>query len=162
MRLVLSQKIFAFGDDFTIRDEEGRILYQVDGKVFSIGDSLAIRDAEGNDVARISERVLSWGPTYEIEIGGRHVATMSKRLFTLLRTKFEIDLPNAPDLEAQGNFLDYEYTFTRDGRNVAIVSKQWFRMRDTYGIDVAVGEDALFFVCCAVVIDLVCHRKGGD
>ena len=37
----------------------------------------------------------------------------------------------------QGNILDHEY---RIG-NVAEVSKKWFRIRDTYGVEVDPGQD---------------------
>jgi uncharacterized protein YxjI len=60
-------------------------------------------------------------------------------------------------LEAEGNFLDHEYRFTRGGRIVATVSKQWFSWTDTYGVEVADGEDAVLLLASTVVIDMVCH-----
>jgi len=40
---------------------------------------------------------------------------------------------------------------------VATVSKQWFSWTDTYGVEVADGEDAVLLLASTVVIDMVCH-----
>jgi uncharacterized protein YxjI len=53
--------------------------------------------------------------------------------------------------------MDHEYTFRRGGRVVATVSMRWFSFSDTYGIDVADGEDAVLILASAVVIDQICH-----
>jgi uncharacterized protein YxjI len=50
-----------------------------------------------------------------------------------------------------------EYTFTRSGGQVAEVSKRWFAFSDTYGVDIADGEDDVLILASAVVIDLVAH-----
>jgi len=50
-----------------------------------------------------------------------------------------------------------EYTFTRCGKVVATVSKQWFAWTDTYGVDIADGEDDVLILASTVVIDMVCH-----
>ena len=42
MRYLMKQKLFSFGDDFTIKDADGKEAFYVDGKVFSIGNKLSI------------------------------------------------------------------------------------------------------------------------
>ena len=159
MRYTMKEKLIALGEDFMIQDENGRDVYFVDGKAFSIGDKLVFKDMAGNELARIEQRLLAWGPTYEIYRDGRHVATVKKSLFTLLRCKFTVDVPGPNDLEAQGDFLDHEYAFERSGRAVASVSKRWFSWTDTYGVDVLDGEDDILILASAVVIDMVCHQE---
>jgi uncharacterized protein YxjI len=87
------------------------------------------------------------------------VAVVKKKLFTLLRCKFTVDVPGPEDLEAQGEFLDHEYAFERHSREVASVSKRWFSWTDTYGVDIADGEDDVLILATAVVIDMVCHQE---
>jgi uncharacterized protein YxjI len=84
-------------------------------------------------------------------------AVVKKHLFTLLRCRFTVDVPGPDDLEAQGNFLDMEYTFNRAGQPVAEVSKRWFSWTDSYGVDVHRGEDDVLILASTVVIDMVCH-----
>lgn len=157
MRYVMKQKWLSWGDDFHIQDCQGNNVFFVDGHAFSIGDKLSLQDMQGNELAFISQKLLSWGPTYKIHVRGQLYATVKKKLFTLFRCKFEVDVPGPDDLEASGNFLDHEYTFSRHGSEVATVSKKWFSWTDTYGIDVCEGEDDVLILASAVVIDLVCH-----
>jgi uncharacterized protein YxjI len=162
MRYVMKQKLFSFGDDFTIRDSEGREVLYVDGKMLSLGDKLIFKDPQGQEVARIDQKLISIGPTWEISRNGQHAATVKKSLFSFLHCTFSVDVPGPDDLEARGNLLDHEYTFTRDGSVVAEVSKKWFSLTDSYGVDVAEGEDGVLILACAVVIDMACHKDEKD
>lgn len=159
MRYVMKQKWLSFGDDFRIQDERGRDVYYVDGRALSLGDKLSFQDMEENELAFIRQRLLAWGPTYEILRDGKVVAQVKKELFTFFRCKFEVDVPGPDDLEAVGDFWDHEYQFERRGDVVASVSKRWFSWTDTYGIEVADGEDDVVVLASAVVIDLVCHDR---
>lgn len=157
MRYLMKEKILSWGDDFKIRDENGRDVFYVDGKVLSFGDKLSFQDTDGNELALIDQKLLSIGPTYEIYRGGQLAAVVKKKLFTLFRARFSVDVPGPNDLEAQGDFINKDYTFTRGRREVARVSKKWFRISDTYGIEVAPGEDDVLILASAVVIDLCMH-----
>ncbi|MBW3539644.1 MAG: LURP-one-related family protein [Planctomycetes bacterium] len=159
MRYVMKQKLFAFGDDFTIKDDQGRDRYFVDGKAFSIGDKLSFQDIEGNELARIEQKVLSLGKTYRIYRGGSQVATVKKQLFTFFRDVFDVEDEAAGELDATGDFIDHEYQFTRDGRPIATVSKKFFSWTDTYGVDIAEGEDDVLILACTVVIDMCSHDE---
>ncbi|HEU4629896.1 MAG TPA: LURP-one-related family protein [Gemmatimonadaceae bacterium] len=160
MRYVMRQKLLALGDDFHIRDEAGRDAYVVDGKVFSFGSKLSVRDMRGTELAFIKQKLLSWGPTYEIYRDQRLAAVVKKQLFALFHHRFTVDVPGPDDLEAEGDFTDHEYEFRRGGQVVATVSKRWFSWTDTYGIDVAPGEDDVLILASAVVVDLACHPDG--
>lgn len=157
MRYAMKQKLFCWGDDFTIKTQDGQDVFFVDGKAFSIGDKLSFQDMQGKELAFIRQKLLSWGPTYEIYRDGELYATVKKHLFTLFRCRFTVDVPGPDDLEAEGNFLDFEYSFMRSGNAVAQVSKQWFSWTDTYGVDIAAGEDDVLILASTVVIDMICH-----
>jgi len=158
MRYFMKQKLFSFGDDFRIRDENGRDAFFVDGKVFSIGNKLSLQDMQGNELAFIRQKLLAWTASYEIYRKGALYATVKKELFTFLRCRFYIDVPGPDDLEATGNLLEHEYTFSRHGTEVASVSKKWLSMTDSYGVDIAEGEDDVLILASTVVIDMACHQ----
>ena len=162
MRYVMRQKIFAFGDDFVIKDETGAERFKVDGKVFTIGNKLSFQDMNGQELAFIRQKLLSFAHKYEIFRGGDLAAVVKKELFTLFRWKFVVDVPGPDDLEAKGNFLDHEYEFTRGGRVVGSCSKKWFSWSDTYGVEVAPGEDDVLILASSVVIDMICHANDKD
>src|SRR3954453_13466296 len=104
MRYVMKQKLFSWGDDFSIRAEAGRDVFLVDGKALSFGDQLTFRNPEGNELAFIRQKLMSWGPTYEIYRDGELAAVVKKELFTFFRCKFTVDVAGPDDLQASGNF----------------------------------------------------------
>ena len=158
MRYLLKQKLFSFGDDFVIKDEQGNAVYKVDGKAFKIlREKLAFEDLQGRELAFIRERLIALTPSYEILRDGECVAVVKKDLINLFRCGFTVDVPGPDDLEAQGSLLDHEYTFTRGSRNVAIVSKQWFSLSDTYGVEINPDEDPVLILASTVIIDMICH-----
>jgi uncharacterized protein YxjI len=159
MQFVLRQKWLSFGDDYTIQTPDGNTAYFVDGEAFSWGKNLALRAGgkDGPEVAYIAQKLLAWGPTYEIYRNGELFAVVKKEAFTFFKCAFTVDVPGPDDYEATGDFLDREYTFERNGAAVAQVSKTFFSLTDTYGIDIADGEDDITLLAAAVVIDLCCH-----
>ena len=82
---------------------------------------------------------------------------VKKELFALFHHRFTVDVPGPDDLEAKGDFLDHEYTFRLGDRVVATVSKRWFAFADTYGVEIADGEDDVLVLASAVVVDQACH-----
>ena len=157
MRYVMKQKWLSWGDDFAIQNEAGQDAFFVDGRALSLGDKLSFQDMQGNELAFIRQKLLAWGPTYEIHRNGELCAVVKKHLFTLFRCRFTVDLPGPDDLEAEGSFLDHEYTFTRSGTVVATVSKRWFSWADTSGVEITEGEDDVLILASTVVIDMICH-----
>jgi uncharacterized protein YxjI len=157
MRYVMSQKFFSLADSFSIKDENENDVYLVKGKLFSFGDKLSFQDTEGNELVYIDQRLLNWSPTYELWRGSDLLAVVKRELFSFIHHRFTVDVPGPDDLEAEGDFLDHEYSFTRGDRVVATVSKKWFSWTDTYGIDVGEGEDPVLVLASAVVVDMVCH-----
>ncbi len=61
-------------------------------------------------------------------------------------------------MKAHGNVVDHEYEIERDGDTVAKISKKWFRVRESYGVEVAAGEDAPFILAITVAIDSLTTR----
>ena len=68
-------------------------------------------------------------------------------------------LERGGDLDAKGNLTDHEYEIKRDGDTVASVSKRWFRIRDTYGVEIAEGEDEALMLAITVCIDAMSHPR---
>ena len=161
MRYVMKQKLFSWGDDFTIKNDAGKDVYFVDGKAFSLGDQLSFQDLKGNELAFIKQKLFKLATTYEIHRAGVIAAVVKKQLFALIHHRFTVDVPGPDDLEANGSFTDHEYTFKRGDRTVATVSKQWFTWADTYGVDIVDGEDDVLILASSVVIDMACHPDDG-
>jgi uncharacterized protein YxjI len=88
------------------------------------------------------------------------VATVRKALVSPLRDRFSIEVEGGEDVEAKGNVVNHEYKIERGGERVAEVSKRWFRVRDTYGIEVAPDQDDALILAVTVCIDQMTHDVG--
>ena len=150
-RFQMREKLMSFGDDFWIEDENGRRAYKVDGKAIRVRDTFVLRDAGGQEVAKIQERKLRVRDTMNIERAGGN-ATVKKAMVGL-RDRFKIEVDGGSDLRAHGNLVDHEYEIEQDGNTVATVSKKWFRVRDTYGVEIAPGQDVILLLAITVCVD---------
>jgi uncharacterized protein YxjI len=154
----MRQRLFAFGDDFDIENEQGERVFHVDGKALRIRATLVFQDLQGHEIYRIQEKLLRVRDTMRIYRGKVVVARVYNALFTPLRDRFRIEMPGGQDMTTHGNILYHEYTIDRNGDTVARVSKRWFHVRDTYGVEVAQSEDALLVLAITVVIDTMSHE----
>jgi uncharacterized protein YxjI len=152
-RYLLREKLLSIGDDFWIENDQGQRIFRVDAKVLRVRDTVVIKDASGNELIKLQKRLLRARDTMGIERGGERVATVRKAIIAPLRDRFTVDLADGGALEAQGNILDHEYQITRDGIPVANISKRWFRVRESYGVAVAPGQDDALVLAVAVCID---------
>ena len=159
---VIKAKLFSIGDDFDITDDDGRVAYHVDGKALSVRNRLVIEDPDGNEVAEVVRHLVALRPTYAVTIGGEKAADVRKRFFTPFGERFAIDIPGPGDLEIHGHLLDHEFTIERDGDLVATVSKRWFSLRDTYGVEVVEGENDLLVLASVLAVDLALAREQSE
>ncbi len=158
MRYVIRERFFHLGEDSDITDDSGRPVLHVDGKVLSLRNTLVLRDPAGAEVARVERKLLTIGTRYEISVRGQEIAEVRKQFFTPFREKYTIDIPGPNDLELSGNLLDHEFTVDRGGQTIATVSKQWFTLRDTYGVEIAPGEDDVLILASVLALDLAEDR----
>jgi uncharacterized protein YxjI len=155
----MRQRLVSIGDDFWIETDDGRRAYKVDGKALRLRKTLVFEDVDGHQLAKIQERVARIRDSMEIEdADGNRIAMVKKALISPLRDRWAVTIENGPDLEVHGNVLDHEYTFS-DGRTaVATVSKQWFRVADTYGVEIAPDQDPVVVLAATVAVDMMAHE----
>ena len=157
-RYKIRQNIISIGDDFWIENEAGQKVFKVDGKVLRIRKTLIFEDAHGKKLAQIQERLLAIKDTMAVEdADGNQIATIKKALIAPLRDRWSVNVKNGPDLDVQGNILDHEYTIKQGRDRVAEISKKWFRLTDTYGVEVDPGQNDILILCIAIAIDMMAH-----
>lgn len=157
-RYQMRQRMLAIGDDFWIEDDRGRRAFKVDGKALRLRSTLKFEDSSGRELYKIQERVVRVRDSMTIERPDGHAAAkVHNALITPLRDRWRIDVPGGEDLRAVGNILQHEYRIERGGATVATVSKRWLRVRDTYGVDIAPGQDDALVLAIVAVIDTMAH-----
>ena len=153
------QKLVAIGDDFWIENDRGERVYKVDGKALRLRKTLVFEDAAGNELCKIQERMLRIKDSMEIEgPDGRRLAMVKKALIAPLRDRWAVSVADGPDLDVQGNLLDYEYTIGEGRDKIAEVSKKWFRVADTYGVEIEPGQNDVLILAVAVALDSMAHE----
>jgi uncharacterized protein YxjI len=152
-RYRMREKLFAIGDDYWIETEQGERAFKVNGKALRIRQTFVLETPSGEELLKIQDKKLTIRDTMRIERDGDTVATIKKALITPLRDRFAIELEDDGELSAKGNIVDHEYEIERDGDKVAEISKRWFRVRDTYGIEIAPGENDALILAATVCID---------
>jgi uncharacterized protein YxjI len=152
-RYQMREKLFSVGDDFWIETDSGERAFKVNGKALRVRSTFVLESPSGKELVKIQEKKLRIRDTMEIERDGETVATIKKALITPLRDRFAIELDDGGELSAKGNIVDHEYEIERDGHKVAEVSKRWFRIRDTYGIEIAAGQNDALILAATVCID---------
>jgi uncharacterized protein YxjI len=156
-RYKMRQKMVAIGDDFYIENEAGERAFYVDGKALRVRETLVFKDMQGNDLYTIKEKLLHIKDTMDIYRGGDVAATVKKAIISPIRDRWSVKIRDGPDLEVKGNILNHEYSIEKGRNSVAQVSKKWFRVRDTYGVEVAPGQDDALMLAVTTALDMMAH-----
>ena len=154
----IDQKFWSIGDKFTITDERGNPVFYVKEKFLTIGDRLSFMDEKGSLIFYIKQKVLSLNKQYRIYNNKKLVARVIKK-FKPFNDKFIIDLPGDNDYIVRGDFISHRYSFIRDGKKVAQISKKWNSITDNYMVEIGPREDDLIILAAAVIIDMASHKK---
>ena len=159
MRYAVREKLFSIGDDFWITDEQGGKAFLVDGKVLRLRQTLELQDPGGRVLVSVRKKLIALHETMEIEEDGAVVATVRKALVSPLHHRSIVDLADGSQLETVGNILDKELEIRAGSQVLARISRAWFRIRDTYGVEVAPGQDDVLFLAIAVALDRIQHDE---
>ena len=154
-RFQMHEKLISIGDDYWIEDDDGARVFKVNGKVARIRDTWVLENANGAEVALIKEKALTVRDKIKIDLP--HGEATVKKALIGIRDRFHIDVDHGEDLKAHGNVVAHEYEIERDGHKVAEVSKKWFRVRDTYGVEVNEDVDPVLILAVTVAIDALAH-----
>ena len=151
MKLYIKQKVFSWGDKFTVKNAHGEGKYYVEGEIFSWGKKLHVYDLNYREVAFIKQEVWSFLPRYYVYVGDREVAQIVKE-FTFLFPKYRID---GLGWEIDGGFWNHDYEITRNGIPIVAIHKEWMTWGDCYEMDIADGADEIIALAVVMTIDCV-------
>jgi uncharacterized protein YxjI len=154
----MREDLISIGDDYWIENDSGDRVFKVDGKVARLRDTWKLEDRDGHEVAVIREKLLSVRDTITIEASGREAKV--KKALVGIRDRFHVEVEHGDDLKVHGNIVDHEYEIERKGDKVAEVSKKWFRVRDTYGVEIYDPTITPLILAITVAVDALSHDRG--
>jgi uncharacterized protein YxjI len=152
MKFVMRERVFGIGEDFWIEDETGQRVFLVDGKALRLRQTFELKDAAGEVLTVIRKKLVSVRDTMVVERDGDVVAKVHKKLFSPLRHTMVIELDDGREWIATGDIIEKNYRIEGDKGVVGETSRKWFRIRDTYGIEVA-HPDVPLVISVAVAVD---------
>ena len=158
MKLYMKQKVFSWGDKFTVWDAEGRERYFVQGEVFSWGKKLHVLNPHGEEVAFIKQEVWTWMPKFYVFVGGRQVATIRQE-FSWLRPRYSVD---GLGWDVQGHFWEHDYEVTKAGRPMVTITKEWMTWGDSYELDIAPEADEIVALAVILAIDAIVAQRNNN
>ena len=156
MKLYIREKVFSWGDKFTVKDQYGNDKYLVQGEVFSFGKKLHVYDMTGREVAFIKQELWSFLPKYYVFCNGNQVAEIRKE-FTFLFPKYSIA---GLGWEISGSFWEHNYEIVKSGTSIVSIRKDWMSWGDSYELDIANPADEL--VALAVVLTIDCVNEANS
>lgn len=158
MNYYIKQKVFTLGDRYTIKNQYGDDVYEVQGKIFTLGAKLRILDMAGGERLYIEQELFRLMPRYNIFENGALRAAVKKR-FTLFNSRFEVE-SSSGFYEIDGSLFAMSFNISRDGAPAASVSKAWFSWGDSYEISIREGEDAPLLLAMVIIVDNCLHNGG--
>jgi uncharacterized protein YxjI len=152
VKFIMRERMFSIGDDYWIEDETGERAFLVDGKALRLRQTFELKGADGEVLAVIRKKTLSIRDTMVVERDGDTVAKVHKKLFSPLRHKMVVELADGQEWTATGDIIEKNYEIESDEGKVAETSRKWFRIRDTYGVEVE-HPDVPLVLAVAVAVD---------
>ncbi|UTE78467.1 LURP-one-related/scramblase family protein [Rossellomorea sp. KS-H15a] len=150
-QLYIKQKVFSLSEKFTVKDQDERDVYYVEGSFMKVPKTFSIMNQDRDEVALITKKVLSFLPTFFVEVNGEEVVTIKKEL-SFLKAKYSID---SAGIEVEGNWMDMDFQVLHQGKVVGEVGKKWFSWGDSYRVQVLEEEMETMILALVIAIDCV-------
>ncbi|HUZ69699.1 MAG TPA: LURP-one-related family protein [Candidatus Saccharimonadales bacterium] len=153
MRYQVREKLFRLGEDNDILNDAGQPVLKVDGKVLSIHGLMLVNDLTGAEVGRVSRKLVALLATYEIALTSGVTAEVHQRFTGPFHPKWNVSVSGGQEMEMSGNFFGHDFTLTANGQTIATVSKAWISLADSYGVDIAEGQNDLLVLCSVLALE---------
>ncbi|MCT7352731.1 LURP-one-related family protein [Streptomyces sp. 15-116A] len=163
MRFLVRDRLLGIGEDYWIEDDHGNKVYLVDGKAMRLRDTFELKDAQGRVLIDIHQKMLALRDTMVIERDGEPLAQIRRKRLSLLRNHYRVSLVDGTELDVSGKILDREFAVEYDGELLAVISRRWLSIRDTYGVDVVRDDaDPALLIAVAVCVVHLAEKDGDD
>lgn len=150
MELQIRQRVFSWGDTYDVYDESGNARYFVKAEIFTFGHQIHVYEKEsGRELGAIHQRLFCFLPTFDIEMDGRELGSITRR-FTFLSQEYSMDYKG---WSVEGDFLGWDYQVKQGDREVMSISKEPLHWGDTYVLRYRNPADELPGLLLVIAID---------
>lgn len=167
-RYQIRQKYFALNDSFNVTDSMGNDRYVCRSKMISIPKKFWLETSSGKPLYYVRKKMFHWlgYPKFEIYKGedkdGGLLATVKVK-YSFIGKKVKVSSETFGDYMIVGRTAISNWNFDvrrgdKNGDVVATIEKHFFKIADTYDIDVIDAKDS-FIIALAIIVDFLYHKK---
>ncbi len=150
IRYRLPKNVVARTDSVVIMNDRGEISFLIDIE----HDLVRISDLAGQPKCQFSGRALQLGHTVHFDdSSGTTRAVLHRSERSPIRNHFAIETERGSWI-IEGQVAAYEYWMHSAEGGVAEVSCRWFRVRDTYGVQVSPRQPCALVLAAAICLDI--------
>lgn len=147
-RYIMRDKGFSTSQGFVFLDEADRQLYRAEAKNWTISREYEFKDIEGKLLLHLKQKLFSLsGPVYTLSRDGSPCATIRKS-----GGKYTVSHTDGSELQIAKSRAGLEYTFTRDDRTIATLSRKLVSLSENCTIEVETSEDAELILASALAV----------
>jgi uncharacterized protein YxjI len=163
MRFLVRDRLLGIGDDYWIEDEHGSKVFLVDGKAMRLRDTFELKDTHGRVLIDIHQKMFALRDTMVIERDGEALARIKRKRLSLLRNHYRVAMVDGTELDVSGKILDREFAVEYDGELLAVISRRWLHVRETYGVDIVRDDaDPALLIAVAVCVIHLAEKERED
>ena len=141
-------------EGYLVYDDTDTQVYRFKGHLAFPGQRWSMVNGAGTDVASMVRPPLHVHPMFTLSRPGRADVVMRKSNFSLIRESWRVEGAEDGDIDLQGDVLNHEFTFEKNGQAVGTTTRRWISVTDAYAVQV-VGMDPVLAVAASVGIDFV-------
>ncbi len=157
---LLQEKMFSIRDKVRVMDSSKKIIGTFTSKLISIGKNYRLTSAKNEDkvILTVKEKAISLKSTYSFFKGDKDddklIGKLKKKLVSI-KPKYWFEDPDGNKIfSMKGNLWKLKYTISLEDKQIAEISKKFFKIKDTYGvrIDPDLDDDSAMLVLGIVVM----------
>lgn len=139
-------------EDSEVRNEKNELIFLVEGKTFAFGKTKRIYGMDGTHLFTVYNRFFNLfsNKVYVTDAHGKRLATVKKERLDI-SGMYQI-LDTEEKMAIDGNLLGSKYFITKNGLDVAGITKEFTAFVDSYVLD-ADEKDIAFFTALVIALD---------
>ncbi len=150
----IKKNIWSLKGDYKIYDEHEHVQYYVKGENPFLRSKFSFCDSDDEVLFNIRRKLLSLRHTFYIAKDGIDVIKIVKTLG--IRPKIFVEHLIDPDaFYVEGNIWGLNYKFYQGGEEFAMVSKDLWKLIDTYGVVVKQDADESLVLAVVTIINII-------
>ncbi|MGQ4874017.1 MAG: LURP-one-related/scramblase family protein [Promethearchaeia archaeon] len=163
---LLQEKIGSLRDKVWVMNTNKEKLGYFKGKIIKVGNTFRLYDMNDNPILTVHEKLISMRSTYTFYWGGekeddKFIGKLKKKLVSIKPSYWFEDKDENKVFTMKGNVFSLKYKILKDGKQVAEISKKFFKslLKDSYGVKIDPTLDDQSAMLILGIVIMLHHEK---